>query len=359
MGRINAIAILATQVADVLILLLGVFLFVMSIIAFTSDFTKMYPELFERAGITMILMSAFTVVIVLLSIYGVRYQTRTTDSRDMGSAPTTKIFWTGKRLLILHNLCVLTLFLFSIFFFITIYSMLASFDKTNDKLADGISIEYDSFEREYSSRFNEFYFDAQNECASKYRWMWNLVEDECSYLTDSMLEEQCGACGTTTGTCAVNLDRTNCLVNNVATACPYDHCRYGFTKYFARRFTVAWVLAICVFVVLALDYITSTFLMCYNPEASYIQVLMKTGIIEKSSNREIDSNRLERLALFEEGTLGEAEATQRLMKRNLPTKDADSLVTELEMRTTSFKDTYINFASKKVDNKKNKGNNIK
>jgi len=254
-----------------------------SIYVLGADWGSLAPNYFDKYAYIGISVSLGIMVLVGVNCVAIRHQKSgdkqkdddmTTEPSDSGTTPGP---WccrciSNKKLLIMHNLCLFVLLVCTSISLFVIYSMRTSFNETATLLKDGETVSYDTFEGSYSDKFNDLFFAAADSCGT-YSWFWDIVDEECANVSSISQSD----CSCSRVSCAA--DESSCDTGNTVD-CAYDLCRSGLLEYMYAQLETIFIMVLTLWCVVALDYLASTMLTCYNPRASFIEVLKKNGTVK-------------------------------------------------------------------------------
>jgi hypothetical protein len=155
MGRINNIVKLIKWNMNSNFGLFGLLVIIAALYVLFANWGNLSSNFFLAIGIILVIVGGLFMLITSLGMFGIEFQLKKTG------------VWTGRRILIVHIMCVLAAF--STVAYILYYStdQITSLKSSLSSLNNGIALPYDQFETTLSKKFNQFYFGTAAVCDRK------------------------------------------------------------------------------------------------------------------------------------------------------------------------------------------------
>ena len=199
--------------------------------------------------------------------------------------------FTGRRMLCLHQVLLLTVLLFTV----SQYEWLNKREYSmRSVVSSGSSsaLDYDSFERRVSKFFNQAYFESL--CSEDTgKWLLNFVDDKCPdmnhmnscALTLSQRKTCDTTCSALRGKTFTSIDLMQCCPSEDLCksgnleSCPYQRCRLEISSELLRWASYTKIFTQCVCALAGLMIVLSLLLICFNPRDEIEVELLKTNVM--------------------------------------------------------------------------------
>lgn len=273
MGKLNNFLKWVVMNVNLLYAAVALVAIILSVIVLVSDWGSLDRGFFMGWCIVIILFSTLIVMISLLGCMGVSHQSEKLSC------------WTGRRILGLYQLALLVTIIGVIWGLTQLVIISRGLNATYDDLTrhvedDTYELAYSKMEDAVSSRFNDFFFSAAATCTdSKFVFFWSWVNDYCPV---SISQENCMACGEYSVTnCPADENLCFQKDDKGQAFCPYDQCREGVLEYLTAYLNPMNIgfLALALFQLMIM--MLTCMLICFTPQDSVEQMLVKTGTISE------------------------------------------------------------------------------
>jgi hypothetical protein len=230
----------------------------------------------------------------------------------------------GRRLLCLHKLVILTVLVFSA----SQYGWLNKREQSMKLvMSNHTSYPYDAFERQISTYFNNAYFDSRCSEDPSTKALLSFVDLRCPERMGrkycALPEKKKMLCDTSCPAAKGNSNFTAfdlmiccpseepCKGGNDA-SCPYHRCRVGIMQELHRWAAPTIVAARFVIALMAFILISSCLLVCYNPRDEIEVELLKTGVMTAEDVEAIRRLKESNNVVMKRGSKIDAESLETL-----------------------------------------------
>ncbi|CAE7669480.1 unnamed protein product [Symbiodinium microadriaticum] len=295
MGRLNNMIKWLVMNVNLIYAAVALVSIILAVLVMVSDWGSLDRGFFLGWCIVVILFSVLILMISLLGCMGVSHQSEQLSC------------WTGRRILALYQLSLLATIIGNLWMVTKLIILVRGLDATySDLTSADDTVDYGRFEEAVADRFNEFFFSAAATCTdSKYAWFWSWVDDHCPV---SIGQARCMACGDySVTTCPADEDLCYAQSGGMD-KCPYDQCRAGVLDYLISYMEPLNVALLVIAVFQLCIMVLTCMLICYTPQDTVEQMLVKTGTI---SEKDVDRRRRKERSNRPQGMERDMEMTNR------------------------------------------------